>query len=167
MSCARARPPATWLRPMAADDLDAVMALEQQAYAFPWTRGNFQDSLLGGHPITLLFAVEDERLLGYSVGMVGVEELHLLNLTVHPEVQGQGHGSTLLEALCVLGRGLGCARVLLEVRASNALAQHLYRRRGFVELGRRKGYYPAGRGPREDAIVMALPLAPDGADAHA
>lgn len=156
------RPPAqhgaTWLRPMGAGDLDAVMALEQQAYAFPWSRGNFQDSLLSGHPITLLFAVEDERLLGYSVGMVGVEEMHLLNLTVHPEAQGRGHGHTLLDALCVLGRGLGCAKLWLEVRASNAGAQRLYRRYGFVEQGRRKGYYPAGRGQREDAIVMALPL---------
>ncbi len=157
---------ATWLRPMAADDLDAVMAIEQQAYAFPWSRGNFLDSLRSGHPITLLFALEDERLLGYSVGMVGFEEMHLLNLTVHPAVQGRGHGRALLDALCVLGRGLGCAKLWLEVRPTNAGAQRLYRRYGFVELGRRKGYYPAGRGEREDAIVMALALDPTGA-AHA
>lgn len=146
---------ATW-RPLQAGDLDAVMAVEARCYSHPWSRGNFIDSLAAGYHAALLLG--DDELLGYYVAMAGVDELHLLNLTVTPEHQGQGLGHTLMEAVEALARRLLLPRVLLEVRPSNARARALYASRGFAEIGRRRGYYPAASG-REDALVLALDLA--------
>jgi len=143
-------------RAMTVGDLASVMAIEVRAYSHPWSQGNFVDSLAAGHLAEVLVA---DRLLGYFVAMPGVDELHLLNLTVGPEHQGQGHGSTLLEAVLGLARAHRLPTVWLEVRASNERARALYMRRGFEEVGLRRGYYPATRG-REDAVVMRRQLEP-------
>ena len=142
--------------PMTPASLDAVMAIEQVAYAHPWTRGNFADSLRAGYEGRLLLT--SERLLGYYVAMKGVDEVHLLNITVAPDSQGQGLGACLLEALAAWSIGQGAQWLWLEVRASNEGAQRLYARQGYRRVGLRKGYYPAGPGRREDAIVMSRPL---------
>lgn len=144
------------LQPMTEVDLEAVMAVEAIAYAYPWTRGNFIDSLRAGYTGTLLRA--PEGLLGYSVAMKGVDEVHLLNLTVAPDHQRQGLGALLLEALADWARGQAAQWLWLEVRASNEGAQRLYLRQGFRRVGLRKAYYPAAQGRREDAIVMSRPL---------
>ena len=143
-------------RAMVAADIDAVMAVETSAYSVPWTRGNFIDSLAAGYRAELLES-PGAGLVGYFVAMVGAGELHLLNLTVAPAWQGQGHGSALLEALRLHAGDSGLASLWLEVRQSNTRALALYRRRGFTEVGLRKGYYPARSG-REDAVVMSLAL---------
>jgi ribosomal-protein-alanine N-acetyltransferase len=103
-------------------------------------------------------------VVGYFVAMPGVDELHLLNITVAPAWQGQGHGQALLDVVMAQARARQLALLWLEVRQSNQRARALYRRRGFAEVGQRKGYYPAAGG-REDAVVMRLDLAP--ADAGA
>jgi ribosomal-protein-alanine N-acetyltransferase len=141
---------------MTGDALDAVMAIEQAAYAHPWSRGNFADSLRAGYEGRLLRT--SERLLGYFMAMKGVDEVHLLNITVAPDCQGQGLGACLLESLAAWSLAQGAQWLWLEVRASNEGAQRLYQRRGFRRVGLRKGYYPAGLGRREDAIVMSRPL---------
>lgn len=138
-------------RPMTLSDLGAVLALEVQAYSHPWSQGNFVDSLAAGHLSEVLTL--DQALIGYFVAMVGFEELHLLNLTVAPASQGQGHGTALLEAVLAHAWARRLPTVWLEVRASNERARALYARRGFDEAGLRRGYYPAVRG-REDALVM-------------
>lgn len=145
------------LRAMQLRDLDRVLVVEQLAYSFPWTRGNFIDSLAAGYTAELLVDAQDE-LVGYFVAMAGVEELHLLNLTVAPPWQGLGHAATLLDALESHARAAGAQTLWLEVRDSNERARHVYRRRGFAEVGLRPRYYPAGHGRREDAIVMSLQL---------
>lgn len=145
------------LRPMRAADLDRVLAIESRAYSFAWTRGNFVDSLAAGCLAELLLDDSDE-LVGYFVAMVGVDELHLLNLTVAPERQGQGHARALLDALRQQGLERQLPTLWLEVRAGNARARQVYRRRGFDEVAVRRAYYPAGHGAREDAIVMRLAL---------
>ncbi len=142
--------------PMTADALDAVMTIEQVAYAHPWTRGNFVDSLRAGYEGRLLRT--SERLLGYYMAMKGVDEVHLLNITVAPDCQGQGLGACLLESLAAWSLAQGAQWLWLEVRASNEGAQRLYQRQGFRRVGLRKGYYPAAQGRREDAIVMSFPL---------
>ncbi len=143
-------------RPMGLPDLDAVTALEARAYSFPWSRGNFIDSLSVGHLAEVLQAPRP-GLLGYFIAMPGVDELHLLNLTVAPEWQGRGLGSELLQAVCEHAVARGMAQLWLEVRQSNQRARSLYRHRGFQELGLRRGYYPAAAG-REDAVIMSLKL---------
>lgn len=145
---------------MALRDLDAVVAVEARAYSWPWSRGNFVDTLAAGH-IAEVLEDRDAGLLGYFVAMTGVDELHLLNVTVAPEWQGRGHGSALLEAVIEHGRQLGLAALWLEVRLSNHRARALYARRGFAEVGLRRAYYPAAGG-REDAVVMRLALTGEG-----
>ena len=83
--------------------LDAVLAVEQRAYSHPWTRGNFTDALASGYEAQLLMA--DDHLLGYFVAMMGVDEVHLLNITVTPEFQRQGWARVLLGALALWSRG--------------------------------------------------------------
>ena len=149
------------LLPMGVAQLDAVMAVETAAYEFPWTRGNFVDSLASGYAARLLYD-DDGTLLGYFVAMAGVDEMHLLNITTVPAHQHRGHARFMLDALAGLCRQRGALRLWLEVRRSNPRAQSIYRRRGFVEVGVRKGYYPAPQGQREDALVMSLEIAPAG-----
>lgn len=143
------------LRVMQVADLDQVLAVEASAYSFPWTRGNFVDSLAAGYLAELLVD-GDDAVIGYFIAMPGVGELHLLNLTVAPAHQGAGHARTLLDVLQARCQQRGLPVLWLEVRAGNARARHVYQRRGFVEAGLRRRYYPAGHLMREDAIVMRL-----------
>jgi ribosomal-protein-alanine N-acetyltransferase len=134
-------------------DIEDVIAVEQNAYPFPWTRGNFLDSLDSGYEAWVV-RDEDGRLLGYFLMMHAVEEVHLLNITVRPDRQGQGLGRKLLDKLIGLARDAGMHAVLLEVRPSNNHALMVYHHLGFAQIGQRKNYYPAAGAGREDAIVM-------------
>ena len=143
-------------RPMRLADLDAVAAIEASVYAFPWSRANFVDALAAGN---LAEVLEAEVLVGYFIALAGVDEMHLLNITIAPAWQGGGCGTLLLDAVAAHARARGLSRLWLEVRVSNERAQALYRRRGFTAVGHRRGYYPAVLG-REDALLMSLDLPP-------
>lgn len=145
---------ANFLR-MTAADLDEVTAAEQSIQRFPWTLGHFRDSLAAGHDCWL--QREDGSLAAFAVTMAVLDEVHLLDIGVVPERQRGGLGRALLEFLCRAARQAGMTRMLLEVRLSNVPAIGFYRHAEFVEIGRRRGYYPAIEG-REDAIVMAKTL---------
>jgi len=142
---------------MMVSDLDEVVAIERAAYDFPWTRGNFIDSLAAGYLARVLRGASDE-LIAYFIAMKGVDEMHLLNVTVAPAQQSKGFGRRMLDELVSLSRGQDADRLWLEVRESNARAHDLYLRYGFRHIGVRKGYYPALHGKREDANVMSLEL---------
>jgi [ribosomal protein S18]-alanine N-acetyltransferase len=142
--------------PMTEAQLGEVVALEQQVYDHPWTHGNFLDSLRAGYHARLLVA--GGELLGYYVAMKGVDEVHLLNITVAPTHQRQGWGRIMLDALAVWARAESAQWLWLEVRASNERAQRIYEQHGYQRVGDRRHYYPAGRGRREDAVVMSLKL---------
>ena len=145
------------LRPMTVAALDGVMALEEAVYPFPWTRGNFLDSLAAGYVAWTLNRIEGD-LIGYCVAMFGAEEMHLLNITVAPAARRRGHARRLLDELVAACRQRPADRLWLEVRESNHAAREVYRRLGFAVAGVRRGYYPAPAGTREDAIVMTLDL---------
>jgi ribosomal-protein-alanine N-acetyltransferase len=147
---------AVHFEPMDAARLDAVLAVEQGSYSHAWTRGNFQEALDAGHHMPCLWA--GRRLVGYFVAMAGYREVHLLNITVAPDFRGQGWSRVLLEALALWARARQAEAIWLEVRAGNARALEVYRRCGFVRVGRRKDYYPRGRTGHEDAILMTWPL---------
>jgi [ribosomal protein S18]-alanine N-acetyltransferase len=142
--------------PLTPERLDEVMAIEREAYDHPWTRGNFLDSLSSGYQAQILGA--GGVVLGYFVAMKGVDEVHLLNLTVAPRQQGEGWGRVMLDALAVWARGQGAQWLWLEVRVSNTRAQRIYEHQGYRRVGERKRYYPAAHGRREDAVVMSLKL---------
>jgi ribosomal-protein-alanine N-acetyltransferase len=144
------------LVPMTQGDLDAVIAIEQTAYSHPWTLGNFRDSLNPLFEAQCLWL--DDELLGYFLAMHGVEEMHLLNITVAPAHQGQGWGHMMLDALSLMSRHQGAQWLWLEVRQSNLRALQVYQRYGFKQISIRKDYYPSGRLQREHAVVMSLKL---------
>jgi len=152
---ARIDPELAIVRPMTIASLDGVLELELEVYPFPWTRGNFVDSLVAGYTAWTLNHVDGD-LIGYCVAMAGVGEMHLLNITVAPTARRRGHARRLLAELIALCRRSGATRLWLEVRESNGQAREAYRCLGFGQVGRRKGYYPAPEGRREDAVVMSL-----------
>lgn len=140
---------------MTAADLDAVVAIEEAIYPYPWTRGNFSDSLAAGYHCWLVEC--DGAVAGYTVVMAAAGEAHLLNLSVAAAWQRRGRGRELLRFVFQLARDGGAESILLEVRPSNYAAIALYAAAGFAEIGVRRGYYPAGDA-REDALVLQLEL---------
>lgn len=148
--------PEVRLEPLTHALLDDVLRVEDSAYAHPWTRGNFVDSLKSGYQLLALMG--DSTLIGYFVAMEGVEEVHLLNITVAPEFQGQGYGVLMLDALAVWARSRHAQWLWLEVRAGNTRAMQVYQRYGYARVGERKNYYPADHGQREHAVVMSFKL---------
>jgi tRNA threonylcarbamoyladenosine biosynthesis protein TsaB len=146
---ANPRPPARQiaghsLRPMTLASLEGVVALENEVYPFPWTRGNFVDSLAAGYVAWTLNGSGGE-LLAYCVAMRGAGEMHLLNITVAPAARRQGHARRLLDALVDECRDVGAERLWLEVRpGQRRCAAHLPAAR--LRQGRRaQGLLPGAR----------------------
>ena len=143
--------PAVRMVPLDHRDLDEVLAIENGVYPFPWTRGNFVDSLASGY---LLWGCRiGDELVGYFVLMMAMDEAHLLNLSIADRRQGAGFGARLLRHAMRAAHQAGATSLLLEVRPSNNSALALYRHFGFQQIGVRCGYYPAKKGS-EDALVM-------------
>lgn len=149
----KAAPPR--LAPMTQDDVAHVMCIENEIYDFPWTPGNFADSIRAGYSCSLWLL--DDVLAGYAVVMLGAGEAHLLNLSIARAQQRRGLGRQLLAALMQAAHAGGAKSMLLEVRPSNPAGLALYAQAGFTRLGVRKGYYPA-KGGREDAHVLGREL---------
>lgn len=142
-------------RPMEEEDLTAVLAIEQAAYEFPWTRTIFRDCLRVGYSCWVM--ERDGLIDAYGVMSVAAGESHILNLCVYPRSQGLGYGTITLEFLLDMARKLNADTAFLEVRPTNQPARRLYEQSGFNEVGIRRNYYPAQYG-REDAIIMARSL---------
>lgn len=143
------------IRPMRMGDVDWVSRCEAQICRFPWTHANFADSLSAGYSGWLLLC--DGEPAGYAVMMQVLDEAHLLTIGVSTQLQGQGLGAWILEFILETAKRQGASQIFLEVRPSNAVALSLYRKAGFLSIGRRKGYYPAAEG-REDALVLRRAL---------
>lgn len=143
------------LRPMHRSDVATIMPLERVLYPFPWTTGNFTDSLNAGYSCWV--CEFGSILVGYAVLMLGAGEAQVLNIAIAKDWQRQGLGRRLLQHLIKVAREYRAETMLLEVRPSNWGARHLYEEIGFNEITTRRGYYPAHQG-REDAILMGLAL---------
>jgi ribosomal-protein-alanine N-acetyltransferase len=143
------------MRPMAEADLDAVLAIEQRGYEFPWSRAIFEDCLRVSYSCWLL---EWEGVIaGHAVMSVAAGEAHILNLCIDPDLHRCGLGRFLLDHMLELAADHQAQVMFLEVRPTNLAAQRLYLGAGFNEVGVRRNYYPARAG-REDAIIMARQL---------
>jgi ribosomal-protein-alanine N-acetyltransferase len=142
---------------MKVGDLPDVLAIENDIYPYPWTRGNFLDSLYSSYE-TWILRDGNGSLAAYFLMMYAVDEAHLLNITVRRGLHGKGIGRMQLDKVKALAREHGMTSILLEVRPSNLRAMQIYERYGFLQIGKRKGYYPAANNMREDAIVMRLEL---------
>ena len=152
-----AQPPITF-RTMRHEDLPAVLKIERQAFAQPWSRTFFEKELATSFA-RLVVAIDEggkgrRQVAGYSCRWRVTDEVHVLNVAVRSELRGRGIGRLLVEAVIAESRATGVRAMSLEVRAGNVVARRLYRRLGFRDVGVRRGYYGAG----QDAIVMALRL---------
>ena len=138
------------IRPMEELDLPQAAAIEKEAITPPWSEQAFRESLGLEHTI-LLAAIQDGQVAGYCVCYQSFEEGEITNVAVKKELRGQGIAGKLLEKLCSYGKERGLERYILEVRAGNEPAIHLYERSGFTRVGIRKGFYEQ---PVEDAVIM-------------
>lgn len=139
-----------------ADDAKAMAAIEQDCFSDPWSEESFGQmmSLSAARSITVWAENEGEQLLaGYLLAFALPPEAEIANIAVAPAFQRRGVGRALMDEGLRSLREEGCDSFFLEVRESNLAAQALYRRLGFVEIGRRKRYYQK---PTEDALLMAL-----------
>ncbi len=145
------------IRPLEPEDLPEMLDIELQGYSHPWSEGIFLDCF---KPSYRLWGIcQFGSLVGYAVVSYVLDEVHLLNLCIHPGCRGRGAGRLLLRHLLAEATRECMNQVILEVRLSNNVAIKLYRNEGFEEIGRRPRYYPAASG-WEDARVMALLLQP-------
>jgi ribosomal-protein-alanine N-acetyltransferase len=145
------------IRRMEPGDVDAVAALEREAFTTPWKPETFAGLLeRDGVELTVL-AGDDGEVIGYSVLWCILDQGELANIAISPHRRGGGLGARLLGHVLEVAAARGVERVFLEVRASNEAALALYRRFGFSEAGRRRDYYEH---PREDALVMVGTLDP-------
>ncbi len=152
---ARAGSTGCGIRTLQQSELPEVLEIERQGYSHPWTEAVFRDCFRENY--RLWAAENDGVLVGYGVVANLFDEAHLLNLCVHPGCRGLGIGRGLLRHIVAEAARENMCQVLLEVRASNKPAIHLYSGEGFEDIGRRPEYYPGPDG-REDARVMVFRL---------
>jgi len=142
------------LRPAGGADLPAIEAIEVACFrSDPWPRQSFE-TFIGRSGVTFIVAEDarnDAMVAGYAVLIQAADEAELLNLAVSDESRRRGVGSALLRHLLDSAAAQGVRTVYLEVRESNAAARGLYATYGFVEVGRRRGYYQR---PVEDALIL-------------
>lgn len=140
------------LRDMLTADLNDVLAIERNAQLMPWGRLSFEESLTKQH---ICRVVEFEKtVIAFHVVCPVVDELHILNVAVNPQHQGQGIGHVLVEDIIQQANQQKSKKIFLEVRASNKVAQSLYQQWQFEQLSIRKGYYRTPNKKREDALVF-------------
>jgi ribosomal-protein-alanine N-acetyltransferase len=143
------------VRPLVKGDLGEILEIERMGYSFPWPEAVFRDCFRPNY--RLWGVVLADALVGYAVVVYMVDEAHLLNLCVSKQHRRSGLARHLLRHLTGEAAKEGMVQVILEVRASNESAMDLYLDEGFVDIGRRPGYYPSSSG-REDARVLSLSL---------
>lgn len=147
------------IRTMTLQDVPEVSELERRVFADPWSVDSFLSEVERrpdvGHPLVVRDAAD--ALVAYSVVWFIVDEVHIGNIAVSPDRQGQGVGAFLLRHILSQGRRRGFTLATLEVRPSNVPALRLYERFGFRRIAIRKRYY---RNDGEDAHVLACALEP-------
>ncbi|MGH7898232.1 MAG: ribosomal protein S18-alanine N-acetyltransferase [Candidatus Binatia bacterium] len=142
---------------MREEDLDRVLEIERSSFPQPWSPDHFLEELR--HPfskIVLAWSNRESRamIVGYVCRWLTGDELHVLNVTVHPEWRRRAIGRRLITEVIAEARAAGAVSALLEVRRHNAAARALYDRVGFGEVGIRPNYYGFG----QDAVLMELAL---------
>ena len=133
-------------------DLDAVLAIEEASFNNPTTREWYEGELKRPEVCFIyVLRTDDQPVAAFCAFWLVVDQAHINNLAVRPELRGRGLGTQLLESILVEARHLGAASLTLEVRRSNIAAQRLYAKAGFFEHSVRKNYYTQ---PVEDAIIL-------------
>jgi len=142
-------------REMTEEDVPEILEIERLVYTHPWSEGIFKDCIRVGYNCWVF--LDKDKIQAYGLVSVAVNEAHILNICVSPELQGKGLGKRMLHKLMQLAADRQGNSIFLEVRESNFIAQNLYDQEGFNRIGIRKNYYPSEDG-REDALVFAKEL---------
>lgn len=133
------------------EQLDDILLMERQCFSVPWTLEQLAAQLSDSMHIFL--AAEDEN--GSAIGYVGLmyvlDEGYISNVAVSPSRRREGIADMLLAELYARAKEKKLSFLTLEVRESNIPARSLYKKHGYTEVGRRKGYYSL---PKEDAVLM-------------
>ena len=146
------------VEPMRLGDVPEVIAIERLSFSSPWPAFAFEQELTANRLAHYLVARVDGRVVAFGGIWLMVDEAHITTFGVHPTYRRQGIGRRLLLGLADKAIELGSARMTLEVRVSNVVAQALYRSFGFEVAGRRVAYYSDDA---EDALVMTTPALVD------
>ena len=147
------------IRPMRREDLDAILEIEHLSFTIPWSRASFEQEVSENRCARYLVVVVDGRPVGYAGMWLVLDEGHITNVAIHPDYRGRKLGEKLMRALIQLAADTSLSWMTLEVRRSNFVAQSLYRKLGFIDVGYRKRYYADNK---EDALIMALETLPEG-----
>jgi ribosomal-protein-alanine N-acetyltransferase len=143
------------LRKMTLDDLEQVVAIDQVSFSLPWPASSFHFELTDNPASRCWVAELDGRVAAMLVAWLIVDEIHIATIATHPDFRKQGIGEKLLLFTLQAAKDEGAVSSFLEVRENNAAAIMMYRKFGYVESGRREGYY---KDNGEDAILMTLDL---------
>jgi ribosomal-protein-alanine N-acetyltransferase len=140
--------------PIAEEHLEAIMAIEQEAYPEPWTVRMFEDEIRSERSYFFVGFLDD-TLAAYGGFWLVLDEAHITSVAVRDTFRGRSYGRQLMDFLLAEAVDAGARHATLEVRVSNLRARNLYVSLGFRPVGVRKGYYPKNN---EDAIVMLKDL---------
>ncbi len=133
------------------EQLDDILRIERQCFSLPWTREQLAAQLTDSMHIFLATEDGDGRVLGYVGLMYVLDEGYISNVAVSPDRRREGIADMLLTELYARAAEKKLSFLTLEVRESNFPAQSLYKKHGYIEVGRRRGYYSL---PKEDAVLM-------------
>lgn len=139
------------IRPMVLSDVDDVQEIEKSCFSVPWSRNAFLQEISENKCARYMVIECDHRVVAYAGMWLIIDEAHITNIAVHPAYRGKGAGERVTRALMRVAHELGISYITLEVRRSNEIAQSLYRKLGFVDVGFRKRYYEDNH---EDALIM-------------
>lgn len=141
------------LRPATPADMPAIRALEQSAEtAAHWSARDYDALFAPGAPERLAFVAEEHgQLTAFIIANCATHDWEIENVVVDPRYRHQGIATQLIRHIVQRAQAVHATSVLLEVRESNLAARQLYRKVGFIESGRRPGYY---RNPSEDALLL-------------
>ena len=132
------------------EDLDEVLALENECFDDPWTRKYFEDELNNKELCRLFVSREDGQIIAFGSIWIMFENCDIVNIAVKPSYQRKGYGQQMLSRLIYEAKNVGCEFVHLEVRHNNEPALSLYKKNGFEIVRTRKAYYTNG----DDAFDM-------------
>ena len=141
--------------PLTAQNSDPYFDLHRQGQFSPWSRKIFEDCLT--KPYFAFSLDQENKPLGYYIGMTVLDEVTLMDIVVSTAHQGNGLGKSLLQHFMHQCSQNNIQQIWLEVRESNAAAIHLYDTAGFILVEQRVNYYPSAKG-KEDALIMCCYL---------
>ena len=147
------------IRRMTLADVPAVHAIEVATFAMPWSLESLQNEMERNACARYLIA-EDESgaLIAYAGAWIVFDEAHVTNVAVAQAMRGRGIGRAILAALMQYAANMGVQYMTLEVRKTNLIAQALYRKLHFIQLGVRKRYYEDNG---EDALLYVCQEMPE------